>query len=157
MERVANDAGITAVIDYAHTADALRLALLSLRELVLGRLIVVFGCGGDRDQTKRPAMGCIASLLADEVVLTSDNPRSEDPMAIICHIKAGFVPGFRDFHVAVDREQAITFALSMAKPDDAVLIAGKGHEAYQIFDHITVPFSDRDVVERSCAKAVAVP
>ncbi len=164
MERVANDGGITAVIDYAHTADALRLALLSLRELVHGRLIVVFGCGGDRDQTKRPAMGCIASLFADEVVLTSDNPRSEDPMDIIHHIKAGFVPGFREFRVEVDREQAITFALSMAKPDDAVLIAGKGHEAYQIFDHITVPFSDRDVVERSCAKltkrrseAIAVP
>ena len=153
MERVPNDAGISAVIDYAHTADALRLVLLSLRELVRGRLIVVFGCGGDRDQTKRPQMGQIASLLADAVVLTSDNPRSEDPLDIIHQIKAGFAPGFREYHVLVDREQAILTAFSMARPDDAVLIAGKGHEAYQIFDHIAVPFSDRDVVERHFAHA----
>jgi UDP-N-acetylmuramoyl-L-alanyl-D-glutamate--2,6-diaminopimelate ligase len=137
-----------AVIDYAHTADALQLVLLSLRELVRGRLIVVFGCGGDRDRTKRPAMGKIASLLADYVVLTSDNPRSEDPLDIIHETKAGFAPGFRDYQAVGDREQAIHLALSMARQDDAVLIAGKGHEAYQIFDHITVPFSDRDVVER---------
>jgi UDP-N-acetylmuramoyl-L-alanyl-D-glutamate--2,6-diaminopimelate ligase len=160
MERVANEAGLLTVIDYAHTADALRLVLLSLRELVRGRLIVVFGCGGDRDQTKRPEMGKLASLLANEVVLTSDNPRSEDPRDIIHQIKAGFVPGFRDFHVEVDREQAIRWALSMARSEDAVLVAGKGHEAYQIFDHVTVPFSDRDVVERVCAnftRAVTVP
>jgi UDP-N-acetylmuramoyl-L-alanyl-D-glutamate--2,6-diaminopimelate ligase len=149
MERVRHhESGILAVIDYAHTADALRLVLLSLRELVCGRLIVVFGCGGNRDQTKRPAMGYVASVLADHVVLTSDNPRNEDPLDIIHHVKAGFVPGFREYHVAVDRESAIHLALSMARSDDAVLIAGKGHEAYQIFDHIAVPFSDRDVVER---------
>ena len=148
MERVPNDAGLLAVIDYAHTADALRLVLLSLRELVPGRLIVVFGCGGNRDQTKRPAMGEIASLLSDHVVLTSDNPRHENPVDIIHQIKAGFVPGFREYQVVVDREQAIATALSMARSDDAVLIAGKGHEAYQVFDHVTVPFSDRDVVER---------
>ncbi|MBI4354151.1 MAG: UDP-N-acetylmuramoyl-L-alanyl-D-glutamate--2,6-diaminopimelate ligase [Candidatus Omnitrophica bacterium] len=149
MERIANDTGITAVIDYAHTADALRLVLLSLRELVRGRLIVVFGCGGDRDQTKRPVMGQLASLLADVVVLTSDNPRSEDPLEIIHQIKSGCLTDVRDLHVVVDREEAIRTALSIAKPDDAVLIAGKGHEAYQIFDHVTVPFSDRDVVERA--------
>ncbi|HBH97751.1 MAG TPA: UDP-N-acetylmuramoyl-L-alanyl-D-glutamate--2,6-diaminopimelate ligase [Candidatus Omnitrophica bacterium] len=160
MERVANEAGILAGGGYAHTADALRLVLLSLRELVRGRLIVVFGCGGDRDRTKRPEMGQLASLLADDVVLTSDNPRSEDPIAIIRQIKTGFVPAFRAFRIEADRAQAITWALSMAQPDDAVLIAGKGHEAYQIFNHITVPFSDRDVVERFCAKltkVVAVP
>ena len=159
MERVPNDAGWLAVIDYAHTADALSLVLLSLRELVRGRLIVVFGCGGNRDHTKRPAMGRIASLLADHVVLTSDNPRHEDPVDIIHQIKAGCVPGFREHEVVVDREQAIMAALSLARPDDAVLIAGKGHEAYQIFDHITVPFSDRDVVERyfaHSARTVAV-
>ncbi|MBI3311906.1 MAG: UDP-N-acetylmuramoyl-L-alanyl-D-glutamate--2,6-diaminopimelate ligase [Candidatus Omnitrophica bacterium] len=156
MERVPNDAGIIAVIDYAHTTDALRLVLLSLRELVRGRLIVVFGCGGDRDRTKRPAMGRIASLLADEVVLTSDNPRSEDPLEIIHQIKAGFEPGFRDYQAVIDREQAIMTALSMARSDDAVLIAGKGHEAYQIFDHITVPFSDRAVVERYCSTRQSV-
>jgi len=159
LECVANDAGIQAVVDYAHTADALRLVLLSLRELVRGRLIVVFGCGGDRDRTKRPVMGQIASLLADQVILTADNPRSEDPMDIIRHIKQGLVPGFQDYQVIADREQAITTALALARTDDAVLIAGKGHEAYQVFDHITVPFSDREVVERyftTTVKAIAV-
>lgn len=110
---------------------------------------MVFGCGGDRDQTKRPVMGQLASLLADVVVLTSDNPRSEDPLEIIHQIKSGCLTDVRDLHVVVDREEAIRTALSIAKPDDAVLIAGKGHEAYQIFDHVTVPFSDRDVVERA--------
>jgi UDP-N-acetylmuramoyl-L-alanyl-D-glutamate--2,6-diaminopimelate ligase len=150
---VPNDLGILAVIDYAHTADAMRLVLLSLRELVRGRLIVVFGCGGDRDQTKRPAMGQIASLLADHVVLTSDNPRREHPLDIIHQIKAGFMPGFQGYRVVVDREQAIRQALATARADDAVLIAGKGHEAYQIFRHVTVPFSDREVVERHFAEA----
>ena len=147
LERVPNDSGIHVVVDFAHTADALRLVLLSLRELVRGRLIVVFGCGGDRDRTKRPVMGQLASLLADQVVLTSDNPRSEDPMAIIQDVKSGFVQGFSRFSVMPDRRQAILQALSMASADDAVLIAGKGHEAYQIFQHVTVPFSDRAVVE----------
>jgi len=159
MERILTDTGVSVVIDYAHTADALRLTLLSLQELVRGRVIVVFGCGGDRDRTKRPIMGKLASLLADHVVLTSDNPRREHPRDIIHEIKAGFVPNFQDATVCVDREQAILTALSMARPDDAVLIAGKGHEAYQIFDHVTVPFSDRDVVERylaRTAKAVAI-
>ena len=153
MERVPNELGVLAVIDYAHTADAMRLVLLSLRELVRGRLIVVFGCGGDRDQTKRPAMGQIASLLADHVVLTSDNPRSEHPLDIIHQIKAGFMPGFQGYRVVVDREQAIRQALATARADDAVLIAGKGHETYQIFNHVTVPFSDREVVERHFAQA----
>ena len=148
LERVPNDADLNIVIDYAHTADALRLALLSLRELTRGRLIVVFGCGGNRDQTKRPVMGKMASLLADAVVLTSDNPRGEEPLDIIHQIKAGFPPRCSQFEVVPDREQAIAVALSMARRDDTVLIAGKGHEVYQMFDHIAVPFSDRDVVER---------
>ncbi len=148
LERVPNDAGLNCLIDYAHTADALRLALLSLRELTRGRLMVVFGCGGNRDQTKRPVMGKIASLFADYVVLTSDNPRSEDPLEIIRQIKAGFPPGFDQFEVVPDREQAILTALAHAHRDDTVLIAGKGHEAHQTFDRVAVPFSDRDVVER---------
>ncbi|MBI3321610.1 MAG: UDP-N-acetylmuramoyl-L-alanyl-D-glutamate--2,6-diaminopimelate ligase, partial [Candidatus Omnitrophica bacterium] len=126
LERVPNDADIDIVIDYAHTADALRLVLLSLRELTRGRLIVVFGCGGDRDQTKRPVMGRMASLLADAVVLTSDNPRSEDPLEIIRQIKSGFPPGFQSWELVPDREQAIATALSLAHRDDTVLIAGKG-------------------------------
>ena len=148
LERVPNDAEINILIDYAHTADALRMALLSLRELTRGRLIVVFGCGGNRDQSKRPAMGKMAGFLADAVILTSDNPRGENPMEIIRHIKSGFPPGFHQFEVIPDREQAITSALVLARRDDTVLIAGKGHEAYQTFDHISIPFSDRDVVER---------
>jgi UDP-N-acetylmuramoyl-L-alanyl-D-glutamate--2,6-diaminopimelate ligase len=148
LERVPNEQGINILIDYAHTADALRQVLLALRELTRGRVIVVFGCGGDRDQGKRPAMGKVASLIADHVVLTSDNPRGEDPMDIIHQIKSGFPLGFRQFEVIPDREQAIATALAVARRDDTLLIAGKGHEAYQIFDHITVPFSDRDVVER---------
>jgi UDP-N-acetylmuramoyl-L-alanyl-D-glutamate--2,6-diaminopimelate ligase len=148
LERVPNDAGLNILIDYAHTADALRLVLLALRELTRGRLIVLFGCGGNRDQTKRPVMGKYASLLADAVVLTSDNPRGEDPMEILRQIKAGFVPGFTQCQVVPDREQAITTALAMARPDDTVLIAGKGHEAYQIFDNVSIPFVDRDVVGR---------
>lgn len=148
LERVANDAGIQVVIDYAHTADALRLILLSLRELTRGRLIAVFGCGGDRDKTKRPVMGKIASGLADYVILTSDNPRTEDPAAIINQIKSGFPGQFQAFDAIPDREQAIVSALSVARRDDTVLIAGKGHESYQIFDHVSVPFSDREVIER---------
>ncbi len=148
LERVPNEVGLNILVDYAHTADAMRLALLSLRELTRGRLTVVFGCGGDRDHTKRPLMGKMASLLADHVILTSDNPRSEDPLDIIHQIKAGFPAGFKKFEVIPDREQAIVSALAGAQREDTVLIAGKGHEAYQIFQHISVPFSDRDVVER---------
>jgi len=151
LEPVPTDTGIHIIVDYAHTADALRLALLSLRELSRGRLIVVFGCGGDRDQTKRPVMGRMAALLADHVVLTSDNPRTEDPSDIIRQIKAGFPAGFDRFEVAADREQAIVSALAAAHRDDTVLIAGKGHEAYQILQRVSVPFSDRDTVERWAA------
>src|SRR6185436_20924898 len=147
LERVANDADINILIDYAHTADAIRMVLLSLRELTRGRVIAVFGCGGNRDQGKRPVMGKMASLLADHVILTSDNPRGEDPLAILQQIKSGFPTGFQHFDIVPDREQAILTALSMARREDTVLIAGKGHEAYQLFDHISVPFSDRDVVE----------
>jgi UDP-N-acetylmuramoyl-L-alanyl-D-glutamate--2,6-diaminopimelate ligase len=148
LERIAPDADVNILIDYAHTADALRMALLSLREMTRGRLIVVFGCGGNRDQTKRPVMGKMASLLADYVILTSDNPRGEEPMAIVQQIQAGFHPSFRQFEVVPDREQAILSALSVARRDDTVLIAGKGHETYQLFDHVSVPFSDREMVER---------
>ncbi len=148
LERVPNELDINIIIDYAHTADALRLALRSLRELTRGRLIVVFGCGGNRDQTKRPVMGKIASLMADHVILTSDNPRQEDPLDIIRQIKDGFQAGFSQHEVIPDREQAIIAALARARAEDTVLIAGKGHEAYQMFQHIAVPFLDRDVVER---------
>ena len=103
-------------------------------------------------------MGNMASLLADHVILTSDNPRGEEPLDIIHQVKGGFPKGFRQFEIVPDREQAITNALSAARPDDTVLIAGKGHEAYQLFHNISVPFLDRDVVERwlSSRRSVAV-
>ncbi len=148
LEPIPNDTGIQILIDYAHTADALRLVLLSARELIRGRLIVVFGCGGDRDTSKRAVMGRLASLLADQVILTADNPRGENANAINEQIKSGFAPGFTNYELIADREEAVVRALSMAQPEDTVLIAGKGHESYQIFDHVTVPFSDRDVVQR---------
>ncbi len=148
LERVPNDAGVHVLIDYAHTAEALRLTLRSLREIAHGRIIVAFGCGGNRDQQKRAAMGRVASLLADHVILTSDNPRSEDPLEIIHHIRSGFAPDFQRFQIVPEREQAIHAALGLAKPDHTVLIAGKGHETYQIFRNVSVPFVDRDVVER---------
>ena len=159
LDPVPNDAGLHILIDYAHTADAMRLALLSLRELTRGRLIAVFGCGGNRDQSKRPVIGRMASLLADHVILTSDNPRNEDPGDIVRQIQAGFPAGFDQFDVVLDREQAITTALALARRDDTVLIDGKGHEAHQTFEHISVPFSDRDVVERwiSARHMVTVP
>ncbi|HEX9779806.1 MAG TPA: UDP-N-acetylmuramoyl-L-alanyl-D-glutamate--2,6-diaminopimelate ligase [bacterium] len=148
LERVPNDLGLNILIDYAHTADALQLVLDSIRELTSGRVIVVFGCGGDRDRQKRAEMGRIAGLLADHVILTSDNPRSEDPLAIIREIEAGFPRAFREYQILADREQAISSALYLAHPEDTVLIAGKGHETYQIFGNISVPFVDRDVVQR---------
>jgi UDP-N-acetylmuramoyl-L-alanyl-D-glutamate--2,6-diaminopimelate ligase len=148
LERVPSDGGPIVLIDYAHTPEALRQVLLAVRELCRGRILVVFGCGGDRDQTKRAPMGQVASLLADHVVLTSDNPRSEDPHLILRQIRTGFVPTFESFQVIPDREQAIVAALTLARSEDTVIIAGKGHEAHQTFARVSVPFVDRDVARR---------
>jgi len=133
-------------VDYAHTPDALEKVLTTLRSLTSGRLIVVFGCGGDRDQTKRPLMGCVAARLADVPIVTSDNPRSEDPAAIIAQILQGMetCPNPRTL-VLPDRRDAIAAALKLAEPGSVVLLAGKGHEEVQIFADRTVPFSDRQV------------
>lgn len=131
-------------VDFAHTEDALRNVLGAIRPLTKGRLIVLFGCGGDRDRTKRPKMGALAARLADHVVVTSDNPRSENPAAIAAEVEAGVnqVPG-RPYDVIVDRAEAIDRALSMARADDVVVLAGKGHETYQIFKDRTDDFDDR--------------
>ncbi|MGE4357455.1 MAG: UDP-N-acetylmuramoyl-L-alanyl-D-glutamate--2,6-diaminopimelate ligase [Candidatus Omnitrophota bacterium] len=134
-------------VDYAHTDDALRNVLCSLRSLTPGRIIIVFGCGGDRCREKRPLMGKVASELADYVILTTDNPRSEEPEMIIRDIEKGFIPGFRKYQVILDRYAAIKEAIFMAEENDVVLIAGKGHEPYQIFKNITVPFDDRVVAK----------
>jgi UDP-N-acetylmuramoyl-L-alanyl-D-glutamate--2,6-diaminopimelate ligase len=145
LERVPTALPCRIFVDYAHTADALAHVLATLREITRGQLIVVFGCGGDRDRDKRPKMGAVCAAHADRLVITSDNPRSEDPAAIIRDIVAGLPAGTRH-DVVPDRYEAIERALRGAGADDVVLIAGKGHEAVQIFADRTIPFDDRDVV-----------
>ncbi len=131
------------IVDYAHTHDALRSALKTAREFTRGRLIVVFGCGGDRDRTKRPMMGEVAGNLSDSVVLTSDNPRSEDPILIMNDVMVGLQKSGRAYLAEVDREVAIRKALEQAREGDTVLIAGKGHETTQVLRDRTLPFDDR--------------
>jgi UDP-N-acetylmuramoyl-L-alanyl-D-glutamate--2,6-diaminopimelate ligase len=134
-------------VDYAHTPDALRNVLKTLRELEPHRLIVVFGCGGNRDRQKRPLMGEIADRHSDYAVITSDNPRKEDPAAIIEEAEKGFRSTRYEKHV--DRTEAIGRAIALAQPRDIVLIAGKGHESYQEFADYTVPFDDIQVARRA--------
>ena len=136
------------VVDYAHTDDALRNVLKTARELTRERLIVLFGCGGDRDRTKRPLMGEAAGELADLVVLTSDNPRSEDPVTIMNDALVGLQRTARPYVVEIDRATAIRKALGEAREGDVVVLAGKGHETYQILKDQTIPFDDRDVARR---------
>jgi UDP-N-acetylmuramoyl-L-alanyl-D-glutamate--2,6-diaminopimelate ligase len=158
FERVSADGEPTVLVDFAHTPEAVENAVRGARELTRGRLVVVFGCGGDRDRGKRPLMGRAAVRLADEVYVTSDNPRSEEPGAIIDEILAGAraEPAARAaVHVVPDRRAAIRAAVGGAAPADLVLIAGKGHEDYQILGARTVHFSDREearaaLEERRC-------
>ena len=135
-------------VDYAHTEDALRNVLATVAELTKGRLITVFGCGGDRDTGKRKPMGEAACELADYSILTSDNPRTEDPREILRQIEEGFPAGAQSrYRVIEDRREAIERALDIARPGDSVVLAGKGHETYQEFANTVVPFNDRQVVE----------
>ncbi len=149
LERVEGGQNFTVLVDYAHTDDALARALTAARELSKGRLIVVFGCGGDRDRTKRPKMGHVAARLADMVVLTSDNPRTEDPVKILEDAEKGIaaegskVKG-SGYFVYPDRAQAISFAVGAARVGDTILIAGKGHEDYQIIGTTKYHFDDRE-------------
>jgi UDP-N-acetylmuramoyl-L-alanyl-D-glutamate--2,6-diaminopimelate ligase len=142
------DAGqpFLALVDYAHTPDALEQAIAACRGLTKGRVIVVFGCGGDRDRAKRPLMGEAASRGADHSIITSDNPRSEDPSAIIADIEPGARRGGGGYTVIADRREAIRAALDEAEPGDVVLVAGKGHEQGQELADRTIPFDDREVV-----------
>jgi len=137
---------LTVIVDYAHTDDALRNLLETARPLASRRLITVFGAGGDRDRTKRPLMGMVAARLSDVVVITSDNPRSEDPARIIDEVKRGAEPearqGRADVVTFVDRRDAILHAVDLASAGDVVLIAGKGHEKYQEIGGRTTPFDD---------------
>lgn len=142
MENVGNAGGATVFVDYAHTPDALENACRTLRELDPRRLITVFGCGGDRDKAKRPLMAAAAARFSDGLVITSDNPRSEDPLAIISDIEKG-LPKKCSFISVPDRSEAIETAMKNALSGDIVLIAGKGHETYQQFADHTIDFDDR--------------
>lgn len=148
LELVDNPKGFAIYVDYAHKEDALRKVLSAIRDNAKGRVITVFGCGGDRDRQKRPLMARAAEELADVVIVTSDNPRSEDPLAIIQEISTGFQ---QQKHIIIpDRKEAIGYALNVASPDDTILIAGKGHEKYQIFAHETIAFDDCEVAKSFC-------
>lgn len=145
FEAINENQPFSVLVDYAHTPDGLENVISAAAKLTKGRKIVVFGCGGDRDRTKRPIMGRIAATLSDIAVLTSDNPRTEDPNAIIQEVLTGIDPSLRDKVVIdADRGSAIEKAITMAKPGDVVLIAGKGHEPYQIFADKTIHFDDRE-------------
>lgn len=147
LERVDSPKGWMAIIDYAHTPDALEKCLRAVRELLsTGRVITVFGAGGDRDTTKRPLMGKIAAGLSDLAIVTSDNPRTEDPQQIINDIVAG-IPKTANVQQIVDRREAIRKATELARPGDVIVIAGKGHEEYQVLGTKKIHFSDREVVE----------
>jgi UDP-N-acetylmuramoyl-L-alanyl-D-glutamate--2,6-diaminopimelate ligase len=134
------------IIDFAHSPDALRRVLETVRAVTQGRVIVVFGAGGDRDVGKRPLMGEAVAQGADLAVVTSDNPRTEDPESIIRGILRGMTSGPADVAWEVDRREAIRIALARAQPDDVVLLAGKGHETYQVVGTNAVPFDEREVV-----------
>jgi UDP-N-acetylmuramoyl-L-alanyl-D-glutamate--2,6-diaminopimelate ligase len=136
------------LVDYAHTPDGLDNALSAARPFCTGRLICVFGCGGDRDRGKRPQMAAIAARLADRVVVTSDNPRTEDPQQILDDVVTG-IPADSDLLVEGDRAKAIASAIAEAEPNDLVLVAGKGHEDYQILGTEKVHFDDREEAERA--------
>ena len=153
LEFVPNTKGYSVVVDYAHTEDALKNVLTSLREITKRKLIVVFGCGGDRDRGKREKMGAVVNRLADFAVVTSDNPRSEDPLEIISEIVRGFNGGRDNFTIEPDRRAAIAAAISIAREGDTVLIAGKGHETYQEFNGHRIDFDDRKVARELLACA----
>jgi UDP-N-acetylmuramoyl-L-alanyl-D-glutamate--2,6-diaminopimelate ligase len=152
------DAGqpFTVVVDYAHTPDGLRHVLTAARSSIApdGHVIVVFGCGGDRDRAKRPLMAATATRLADLAVLTTDNPRNEDPLAIIAEAAAGAEES-GSLVIEPDRELAMTLAFERARPGDLVIVAGKGHETGQVIGEDVVPFDDRDVARRLLAAAGA--
>ncbi|MBK9527117.1 MAG: UDP-N-acetylmuramoyl-L-alanyl-D-glutamate--2,6-diaminopimelate ligase [Acidobacteria bacterium] len=145
FERVEHDGDFAVVVDYAHTDDALLNTLKTARELTDGKIITVFGCGGDRDRTKRVPMGEIAGELSDHVVITSDNPRNEDPLKIIAEIEVGVKAKTENYEVISDRRDAIHRSVSLATANDVVIIAGKGHENYQIIGGDKFHFDDREV------------
>jgi len=151
LERVPNDKGLDIFVDYAHTPDALVNVLGALRALDFSRVITVFGCGGDRDRTKRPLMGRAVAENADVAVLTSDNPRHEDPLAIMADVRPGLqnAPAGLTVIEEPDRYKALCLAVGLMRPGDALLVAGKGHESYQQVGDVKLPFSDVEAVGRA--------
>lgn len=137
----------TMIIDYAHTPDGLENILESAREFTKGRLVVLFGCGGDRDKTKRPKMGKVAGKIADFCIITSDNPRTEEPSEIIRDILDGMGDAMAEYVVIENRRDAIEYAIKHAKADDVIVLAGKGHEDYQILNGKTIHFDEREVIK----------
>ena len=135
------------ILDYSHSPDALENILTTVREFCRGRLILVFGCGGDRDRGKRPMMGEIAGRLADYSILTSDKPRFEDPMSILAAIEAGIKKTDADYEVIENRREAIRQAMEIAVGGDIVILAGKGHETYQDIQGVKHPFDEKQIVQ----------
>jgi UDP-N-acetylmuramoyl-L-alanyl-D-glutamate--2,6-diaminopimelate ligase len=157
FEKVGNSRDVHIVVDYAHTDSALEHLLATAREFKPRRLVLVFGAGGNRDKEKRERMGRVAARLADWTIITSDNPRNEDPLEIIAAIEKGFAKeAARTYEIVPDRKEAIARALALANKGDYVLVAGKGHEDYQIFKDRTIHFSDIEVIKEILARAEAV-
>jgi len=149
LEQINCGQEFTVFVDYAHTPEALENILSTLKKLLIkGKLILVFGCGGDRDSGKRPLMGRVAAEMADYTIITSDNPRNEEPLKIIGDIKKGIGSGSKNYRIVLDRFEAIRQGLEIASKGDIVVIAGKGHETYQFLKDVTIPFDDRDVVRK---------
>ncbi len=147
FEKIKNSLGLHIIVDYAHNDDALRNLLETAKELAAQRIILVFGAGGDRDRSKRPRMGEVAGRLADFTIITSDNPRSENPLAIIADIENGIEKsGHVQHEIQADRRKAIERALSIARPGDTILVAGKGHESTQIIGERVLPFNDAEII-----------
>ena len=152
IQSIPNDKGIGVYVDYSHTPDSLENIITSVREFTTGKIITIFGCGGDRDRTKRPIMGDISARLGDFTVITSDNPRTEDPQAIVDEVETGVEPVTDKYIKLTDRREAIYYAINMAKAGDSVIIAGKGHESYQIFPDRTIHFDDAEEAADALAK-----
>ncbi|MGI6013867.1 MAG: UDP-N-acetylmuramoyl-L-alanyl-D-glutamate--2,6-diaminopimelate ligase [Oscillospiraceae bacterium] len=152
VEVVPTHSDYTILIDYAHTPDALENVLKSMKEVAEGRVVVLFGCGGDRDRTKRPIMGKIASDLADFVIVTSDNPRTEDPAAIVAEVAAGIPENGAPHVIIEDREQAIVWAMEHHVPNDLIILAGKGHETYQIIGKTKRHMDEREIVAANLSR-----
>lgn len=152
IELLPTDTPYRVILDHAHSPASLENILKAVRQMTQGRMIVLFGCGGDRDHEKRPIMGRIAGELADYTIITSDNPRSEEPMDIIGQIEAGIRGSGADYTVIENREQAIRQGLAMARPGDTLILAGKGHETYQEIKGVKRPFDERLIVARLLAE-----